>query len=107
MEDLNDKSMAQKLEIGKVCETIDNIAGAIYRMAWMVRDGKSVPSDAETILTLKERFCQSVDELVKFIKDESELNAVRLPQTVLDRARLGRALADLYLKDAQLSGKAH
>ena len=73
MEDLNDKSTVQKLEIGRVCETIDNIAGAIYRMAWMVRDGKSVPSDAETILSLLDRYGKSVDDLTKYIsKDRSE-----------------------------------
>lgn len=69
MEDLNDKSMVQ-LEIGRVCETIDNIAGAIYRMAWMVRDGKSVPSDAETILSLLDRYGKSVDELTKYIRKD-------------------------------------
>ena len=101
------KDLKRQNEVGKVCETIDNIAGAIYRMGWMVRDGKSVPSDAETILTLKERFCQSVDELVKFIKDGSDINAVRLPPSVLEQARLGRELAELHMREAQRLHKGH
>ena len=105
MDELND--LKRQNEVGKVCETIDNIAGAIYRMGWMVRDGKSVPSDAETILTLKERFCQSVDELVKFIKDRSDINAVRLPPSVLEQARLGRELAELHMREAQRLHKGH
>ena len=70
MDELND--LKRQNEVGKVCETIDNIAGAIYRMGWMVRDGKSVPTDAETILALKDRFDQSVTELTKFISDDAQ-----------------------------------